>query len=267
MQRRAAAVYGAFFLVVALGSYGMIAAASAPAITVEDPDHRVADGGEFTVGGTTYAVSASDGRATLTWTDPTTEYDVTWEEEDTVTFQGTNYTVAIPDAADPQIVELTEVRPLPDGVETTEVNGTEYAVVEGEDDSQELVPLDEYLTDRYGPAEERSLEQGETYDYQGNQTTVASVENDSATLAWTAPGSKEERVEEGVQIELGGDTYVAHFPTPSTLVLDSDLEAYEAEVAVVDSYDERINGLWGVAILSGLSAMLLLAFSYLPSRY
>ncbi len=30
---------------------------------------------------------------------------------------------------------------------------------------------------------------------------------------------------------------------------------------------ERINGLWGVVILSGLAAVFLLGTSYLPSRY
>ncbi|NIS28670.1 MAG: hypothetical protein GWN07_01110, partial [Actinobacteria bacterium] len=77
----------------------------------------------------------------------------------------------------------------------------------------------------------------------------------------------EERLSEGDQIELGGTTYVAHYPDESTLVLDSDVEAYQQEVAVVDKYQERINGLWGVSILSGLSALLLLSLSYLPSRY
>ncbi len=60
---------------------------------------------------------------------------------------------------------------------------------------------------------------------------------------------------------------MAHYPDESTLVLDSDVEAYQQEVAVVDKYQERINGLWGVSILSGLSALLLLSLSYLPSRY
>jgi len=267
MQRRAAAIYGAFFLVVALAAYGMIAAASAPAVSVENPDYRVSEGGEFTVAGQSYDVEASGGSATLNWTDPETEYEATWEEGDDVAFQGTNYTVTIPDAAPPEEVQLTEVRPLPEDVETTELNETEYAVLEQEDGTRELVRLEQYLTDLHGPAETRSLELGESYRYRGNQTTVESVTNDSATLAWTAPGTKEERLSEGDRIDLGGQTYVAHFPSPSTLVLDSDLEAYEAELEVIDTYDERMNGLWAVTILSALAAVVLLGLSYLPSRY
>ena len=267
MQRQAAAVFGAFFLVLALGSYGMIAVASPPSITVEDPDHRVSNGGEFTAGGVTYTAEVSDGRATLSWTVPDTAYDATWEEGDVVAFQGTNYTVSMPDRAEPDEVELTEVRPVPEGVETTELDGTEYAVLEDDDGTRELVPLDEYLTEVHGPAEVRTLALGESYSYQGNQSTLEAVTNESATLTWTAPGTMEERLAEGDEIELGGERYVAHFPDGSTLVLDSDVEAYAAEQAVLDTYDERINGLWGVSILSALSALLLVSLSYLPSRY
>lgn len=267
MQRRAAAIYGAFFLVVALAAYGTIAAASAPAVSVENPDYSVSDGSEISVAGQSYSVEASGGSATLTWTVPDMQYETTWEEGDDVAFQGTNYSVTIPDAASPQEVELTEVRPLPEDVETTELNGTEYAVLEQSDGTQELVPLDQYLTDLHGPAETRTLELGDSYTYQGNQTTVEAVTNDSATFTWTAPGTNDERLSEGDRIDLGGQTYVAHFPSPSTLVLDSDLQAYEAELEVIDTYDERINGLWGVTILSMLAALLLLGLSYLPSRY
>jgi hypothetical protein len=267
MQRRAAAVLGAFFLVLALGSYGMIAAASPPSISVANPDYRLANDSQFSAAGVSYHVTVSDGSATLGWTVPEAEYSADWADGDTVAFQGTNYTVSIPDAADPQVVELTEARPLPDGVETTEVNGTEYAVIEGEDDSRELVPVGQYLNETYGPAEERQLQEGETYDYRGNQSTLQAVENESATLTWTAPRAMSESLSEGDTFELGDEPHVAHFPNPELLFLDSDVEAYEAELATVDTYEERINGLWGVSILSGLTVITLLALSYLPSRY
>jgi hypothetical protein len=267
MQRRAAAVYGAFFLVLALGSYGMIAAASPPSISVSNPDYRVANDSQFSAGGVTYHAEVSGGSATLGWTVSDMAYSVDWEDGATVSFQGTNYTVAIPDAADPQTVELTEARPLPDDAETTEVNGTEYVVVEGENDTRELVPIDRYLNETYGPAEVRTLQEGESYDYQGNQSTLETVENESATLTWTAPGTMSERLSEGDTIELGGEPHVAHFANPSLLLLDSDLEAYEEQVAAIDTYDERINGLWGVSILSGLTVFTLIGLSYLPSRY
>lgn len=267
MQRRAAAIYGAFFLVLSLGSYGMIAAATPPPITVDDPDYRLANDSEFSAGDLSYHVTVSEGSATVSWTDPDVAYDAEWAAGDQVEFQGTNYSVSIPEAEQPGAVELTEVRPLPEGVETTTVNETEYAVLEGENDTRELVPLDRYLNETHGPAEVRTLQQGQTFDYRGNETTLDSVTNDSATLVWTAPGERSERLSEGDTIDLNGEPHVAHFPNPNRLVLDSDVDAYEAEVAVVDNYDERINGLWGVSILSGLGVVLLLGLSYLPSRY
>lgn len=267
MQRRAAAIYGAIFLVLALGSYGMIAAASPPSISVANPDYRLADGSQFSAGGTDYVVSVSDGSATLSWTVPDTAYDVEWEAGGEVEFQGTNYTVSIPDADDPSAVELTEIRPLPEDVETTELNGTEYVVIEGEDDTRELVPLGRYLNETQGPAAVRTLREGETYDYRGNRTTLQAVETDTATLSWTAPGEMSEQLSAGDTIELDGQPYVAHFPNPQLLLLDSDVEAYEEQVAAIDTYDERINGLWGVSILSGLAVFTLIALSYLPSRY
>lgn len=265
MQRRAAALYGAFFLVLAVGSYGMIATASAPTISVDDPDHRLSDGGQLAVQDRTYDVTLDDSEATLSWTDPAADYSETWADGDQVTVDGTNFTVAV--SSDPPTVELTEVRPLPDDVETTEVNGTEYVVLEGENDTRELVPVDTYLDETYGEAETRTIELSEAVDYQGNRTTLRSVANESATLTWRAPRTNTVEAEEGEVVDLNGVEYVAHFPDNDTLVLDGDVEAYERQVEIQNTYDERINGLWGVSILSSLAVVLLLAFAYLPSRY
>jgi hypothetical protein len=69
------------------------------------------------------------------------------------------------------------------------------------------------------------------------------------------------------RVTLNGREYIAHFPNNRTLELSSDVQAYERQVEIRDTYDERINGLWGVSILSSLAVVLLLAFAYLPSRY
>ena len=269
MQRRAAAIWGAFFLVVALGSYATIGAASAPSVSVGDADVTVADGGSFTLDGRTYAASlnAQSERATLSWTVPEAAYSASWAEDDTVTFQGTNYSVAIPDADDPQVVELTEVRTLPGDVQTTEVDGTEYVVLDGEGDSRELVPVEAYLNETQGPAEVRTLREGRTYDVRGNRTTLAAVENDSATLEWTAPATESVSGSPGDVVTLGGEEYVVHLTAAGSLQLDRDVGAYERQLEAVDTYHERILGLWYVVVLAGLSAGSLLALAYLPSRY
>lgn len=269
MQRRAAALYGAFFLLIAVGSYGMIAAASPPTLSVENPDHRLADGGQVSVDGRTYDVSidAESTEASLSWTDPDAEYSQTWEAGAEVSFQGTDYTVSIPDETDPSSLQLTEVRPLPEDVQTTTVNDTEFVVIEQDDGTRELIPVDEYLDQTQGEAETRTLLEGRTYDYRGNQTTLQAVDNASATLAWTAPRTNTQAVGEGDVVALNGVEFVAHFPDAQTLVLDRDVEAYERQLEVQDKFDERVNGLWGVTILSGMAVVLLLGLSYLPSRY
>lgn len=269
MQRRAAAAYAVFLLVIALGAYAVIGVASPPTVAIEDADHTVADGGTFTVDGRTYTASINPEteRATISWTVQDVVYTASWEEEDTVAFQGTNYTVAIPDGQDPQVVELTEVRPLPEDLETTEVNDTEYVVLEAENGGRELVPVDRYLDETHGPAETRTLRQGQTYDLRGNRTTLTAVENDSATLEWRAPGTESVRGSPGDTVELGGRTFVVHLTSGGALQLDRDVEAYERQLEAVDTYHERITGLWYVVVLGAISAAAIIGLAYLPSRY
>lgn len=269
MQRRAAAVYGVLFLVLALGSYGMIAASSPPTASIDDPDYRQANNSQFTADGQTYAVTVDEAAqtATLEWTVEAADYMEMWANGDEVTFQDMEWEVTIPDEADPSSVHLTEVRTLPDDVETTTVNETEYVVVDRENETREIVPVDEYLNQTQGEAATQQLVEGDTYDDMGNRTTVEAVDNASATLTWTAPRAESEQVSEGDVVELDGQSYVAHFPMPDQVALDGDVQAYEAQLAVVESYHQRVNGLWGVSILSWLALVVLLASAYLPSRY
>ncbi len=266
MQRRAAAVYGVFFLVIAIGSAAMIGAASAPA-AVSDPDHRLSNGDEVTIAGQSYAVTVEEGGATLEWHNESARYTETWENGSDVSFQGTNYTVSIPNASDPLQLTLEEVQTLPEDTETTTVNDTEYVVVERDDGARELVPTGEYLVQTQGEPERRELVEGQAYDYRGNQTTLEAVDNESATLAWTAPRDESMDLAEGDVVELGDREFVASFPEAGMLVLDRDVGAYERQQGVIATYHQRINGLWGVSILAGLSAVVLLGLSYLPSRY
>lgn len=56
MQRRAAAAYVALFLVVAAGSYALIATGQGPTVSVEEPDHEFRAGDTLTVDGREYTV-------------------------------------------------------------------------------------------------------------------------------------------------------------------------------------------------------------------
>lgn len=58
MQRRAAAVSVAFFLVVSAASYALIATAEEPTVDFEDPEYSLQEGDSFTAGGQEYTVTA-----------------------------------------------------------------------------------------------------------------------------------------------------------------------------------------------------------------
>jgi len=91
-----------------------------------------------------------------------------------------------------------------------------------------------------------------------------------ADLTWTN-GSSEETVElsEGGNITLAnGQQYFAHFPNESAVqIASSDQYAsYTATLADQDYFKERTNGFWGISILSGIAAALMLGMAYMPVR-
>ena len=57
MQRRAVAVYVAFFVLIAAASYTLIATAEEPTITLEDADYELSENESFTVGDQTYTIT------------------------------------------------------------------------------------------------------------------------------------------------------------------------------------------------------------------
>lgn len=267
MQRRAAALYAALFLVLAASGYATIGVAQEPAIAVENPDVSVSPGGEFSVGDRTYTVeSIEDERGSLTWVEPDVPQSAMLPADSTVTLEGTEFAVEIPAEDDPSTVTLREVQPLPDDVDTTTVDGTSYVVLE-EAGELRLVPEDEYRRDRLGEPATRAYAVGDRLAYENQTATVASITQNAVTLEWTAPTEDSVSMSEGDVVELNGREYVAHFPGPATLALSTDVEAYERQVAAVETYHERSNGLWGVAIIGSLAAALLLGLAYGPSRY
>lgn len=161
MQRRAAAAYVAIFLVVGAGAYGVIATAQEPAVSLDNPNVDVKQGGSFTAGGQ--------------------KYEVTKIEEKT---------------------------------------------------------------------------SGGGHGGGGTTTVEATIEagNESITVA------------EGDTITLGGTEYIAHFPSTERVQLTSDKQDYTSDVEAQHDWKERINGFWGVVILSGIAAFLLAALAYMPPK-
>jgi hypothetical protein len=136
MQRRVAAIYFVFFLVMGASAYSVIAVAEQPAIELEGDSYGQGD--SFAVDGREYVVAelngsggeAGEGVATLEWTNESARYTTTLgnnssvaparasypgqravhtatlAEGDTVTFNGSDATVSIPDVESPSNFSL-----------------------------------------------------------------------------------------------------------------------------------------------------------------
>jgi hypothetical protein len=285
MQRRAAAIYVAFFLVIGAASYTLIATAQAPAIEFDNPAYELSQGDEFQAGGQTYNVTSitaeveSGGHGggsslvrsgELSYVNQSATYTATWENNSTVTVDDTNWTVVIPNTTEPGQFTLREdvdeaailqQDPQADN-ETITRDGQQYVVVT-ENGTSRLVPAAEYFPD----PQTRQFQQGQTFQYEGNQTTISGVTADAAELQWTAPRQSTIDVEDKGNVTLSGQQYLAHFPDNSTLQLTQNYDSFERQTAEIDTFHTQENGLWGVTILSGAVAVFLVGLAYLPSRY
>jgi hypothetical protein len=91
-----------------------------------------------------------------------------------------------------------------------------------------------------------------------------------AELAWTSDsGEQTVELSEGGNVTLAnGETYFAHFPNETTVQVTSadQYGEYTATLSDQDYFKERMNGFWGISILSGMAAVLMLGMAYLPVR-
>jgi len=185
MQRRAAAIYFVFFLVVGAAAYAYIGVAQSsqqPAFDVDGPtlagnESTTIDGTEYTAvevghessGGGDHGGGGGEGAlvATLEWTNDSARQTATLENESTVTYQDTSYTVLVANGSDVSSFTLREgssnvsaILANDDTVENTVAtrNDTEY-VVYRENDS--LHPLAEYLPE----PDTREFSTGDSYQY------------------------------------------------------------------------------------------------------
>lgn len=283
MQRRAVAVSAAIFLVIAAGAYAYIGAAQQPSVDVPAA-HTLQNGDTLTAGGTEYTADVSGGSGKLTWVNQSERftadlgngsaltlvndsYGYTPEAPENATVQGT-YAVVVPNETNVSSFSLVEqqnvtaILAADDDVEDATVtrNGTEYVVYT----NQTIRPLSAYLPepDRRGP-----YAVGDSVTYQGSDRTVAAVTGDGATLEWFAPQEHSVTAADGANVTVGGTNYLALFPNNDTLVLSTAHQNYQNDLARQEYFHERMNGLWGVSILSVIAAVLLIAVGFLPSRY
>jgi len=285
MQRRAAAIYVAFFLIVGAASYSLIATATAPTVEFDNPEYQLGQDDSFTLGGTEYTVAdisagyegGGHGSApelvregTLSWTNESARYTATWENNATVTVEDNEWRVLTDNDSDPpQLIlqdELNRTAILQDDPnaddELVTRQGEDYVAIT-EDNTTRLVPADEYF-----PEPERvTYAEGETLTLEGNETTVASVSEAEVVLEWTAPRGSTLTLGDRANVTIQDQQYLAMFPDNSTVVLTQDYESYRTQQSEIERFETYKNGLWGVSIVSGLTVVLLAAMAYLPSRY
>ena len=277
MQRRAGTVYAVLFLVIAAGAYTLIGVAQEPQIDVQGQTYAQND--TVPVNGLEYTVaSVGDGQGTLTRINESSVYTAEWANNSTVQLANNRtYRVLIPNTSDPQQFTLRQEFNLSENTTTTTQDGTTYVVVNQTGGNKSLVPVDEYKRQQFGQPDTRQFSEGGTFQFEGNQTTVTNVTASAATLQWTAPRTIETSLTEGGNVTLGPDTdnetYVAHFVqrqvdgNETTLVqLSPNPDDYREDVESINHFQERIAGLWGVVILSGLVVALLAGLAFLPNK-
>lgn len=297
MQRRAAVISAVIFLVVGAAAYSLIATANEPEITLENPDYELSENETFEAEGVEYEVTNVEASmqgggdhggeqhlersAELIWVNESARFSETWENNTSVEFQSEDnqsYRVLIEaeDEEDPDSFVLEEelnrtqiLSEDPDADnETVEHEGEEWVVIRDDDDNPTLVPADEYFSE----PERSEFSEGESFDFDGNETTVENVTAEQVEVVWTAEEENTVSVSDESNVTLGeneekGQQYLAYFPDNETLYLTQDHEAYEAEKDRIERFDDQKQGLWGVVVLTGATVVLLLGMAFLPSRY
>lgn len=286
MQRRTVAIYAAFFLLIGVASYSLIATAEDPEIQFDDPDFELAEGDEFEIDGQLYTVETLDRieeegdmgdtrityDATIEWTVVDAQQEETWEAGTVIPHADGEYEVLI-DGEEPETFTLREVidreailadDPNADN-ETVERDGEEYVVIE-EDGETRFVPADEYF-----PApEERQFSVGDTVEYGNHTASVEAIDESGVTVTWTEDETRSTSLGQGGETTFGETEYLANFigeEDDLRLQLSSDFESYEAQLAQIERYEQKVTGLWYVTVVAGLMVITLVALAYLPSRY
>lgn len=282
MQRRAAAAYVVLLLVIAAGAFAFISTAEEPAVSLEDPDETLQEGSTLTVNDRVYEVtsvsaSAADGgghggggieyEATLVWTNDSAQWSETWANNSTVTYQNSTYRAFIADTSEP--TEITLRWEPGDRFSPQWVDGVQYIDGQPDQPDRQAVRVDEYIeSSNNSSIQPRTVDATTTIDYEGNETTITTT-NETATLTWTAPRDNEMTVSQYGNATINGVDYAVYFSNNDTVTLGQGVEAQSALHEQLDEqsrFHGRINGFWGVVIVSGLGLVLLLGLAFLPRK-
>lgn len=288
MQRRVAAIYVAFFLVTGAAAYSVMAVAEQP--TIDVPGEELQENDTFTVNGQEYTVTsleASTGgghggggevsySGELSYVNESYQFSETLANNTTVDYRDSQYRVLIANTSDPDEFELHQEFNV--SRRLAEDDAVENETITREDGRRHVVyrengstrPLYEYLPD----PEREQLSEGDEFEFQGNRTTVDNVTREEARLVWTGEFEGTVDLEEGSNVTLaGGEVYFAHFKGHGEevdgVVISNTQENYPIYSQAVDRqeyFHERMNGLWGIVIISAIAVILLVALAYMPVK-
>ncbi len=191
-----------------------------------------------------------------------TEATVSW---------GSEYRVVIPNETDPTSAALVQQQNvtrllLTDNTVADSLgeypNGTQY--VQYRNNTRQS--LDAYLP----TPETKSLVEGETLAYMGNETTIGNITSSGVPLNRTVAQTVRVGLSEGESTDLNGESYFVHFPDAGTVRLAPNTtethESYRSTQSAIDSYEQRKAGLWGVVLVSAFAGILLVGLASLPNK-
>jgi len=287
MQRRAAAVYFIIFSVLAVGALGfMEVGATQPEVDLDGPTYT--EGDTLSVGDVTYNVTSVDAEVVegehgapdelvrsgeVTWFNESATESAQLENDSVVQYQGSDYRVVIENDSNATEFQVVEER----NVSAIVANDSDAEGTVTDEDGQEYVRYTngstQLLSEYLGPADNETFAVGEEYPYplenETVQANVTAVEPSAASLQWESPGEETISFEDGDNITLNGETYITHFPdNGSVQILPADeyYQDYQNELAAIDEFDTRMNGLWGIVFLSLMAGIILIIAAYLPTK-
>ena len=134
------------------------------------------------------------------------------------------------------------------------------------DDEEAPAEGDTVDEDEVEIGEELTFEEGDTLEYQGNETTISEVTDDEATVTWIDERTSTESVDSGEDLELNDDEVLRVHVEGDRVLLTSDIEGYDEQVDAAAAYDDRIEGVTWVIVLSLITVMMMISLAYLPVR-
>jgi hypothetical protein len=283
MQRRAAAAYIAFFLVIAAGSYAFIATADAPEVTISGDDVReVQEGDTVTVDDRTYTVTEVSAEVEeggghggggglayaihFGWTNESARYTESWAANSTVEFDGQTRRVLVENASDEFDLRWEPTERFAPAWS----DGVLYIDSDLNRGGRQDVAVTSYITNSSNESVQTiEYAEGDSFERNGNETTFASVSNTSVVLEWVAPRTNDVSAANHQNLTLNGEPHVVHFENNDTVRLgqgDAVQEQLQEAKRTNDRFNERINGVWGITLGSGTALVLLVALAFLPRK-